>query len=145
MLPSRRKGFSSKNLKSNSAKAIALLVILLATVLIVPQSNLYSGLLPRAAFGQDWVQQEMDKDQTTDQEQDDSSTTDQEQDDSSTTDQEQDDSSTTDQEQDDSSTTDRMQRDSTETFTAEIVSNSTEGTAPATFGFVANATGGNGP
>ena len=103
MLPSTRRGFSSKTLKSNSAKGMVLLVILMATVLIVPQGNLYNALLPSAAFGQDWVQQEMEQDdQTSNQEQDDSS----------------------------------------QAFTVDIISNGTDGVAPATFEFEANATGG---
>jgi PKD repeat protein len=66
MLRSTRKKVSSKILKSNSAGVLALWILLLATVIIIPQGSLYSGLLPSAAY----AQQSEDEEKQQSQEQD---------------------------------------------------------------------------
>src|SRR5215218_2325382 len=111
MLPSTRKEVSSKILKSHSAGVMALWILLLATAIIIPQGNLYSGLLPTAYARQlpEYGQQAEDE-ETSDQAQDEE-TSDQAQDEE-TSDQAQDEE-TSDQAQDEE-TSDQAQDESTQ-------------------------------
>src|SRR5919205_657257 len=118
MLPSTRNNDSYKILKSNSAGVIVLAVLLLATVLIVPQGNLFSGLLVPAANAQQQLPQYDQQSEDRDNQQ---------------------------SEQQDGQTSDRAQAGSAEALTAEIISNATRGVAPATFEFKANVAGGTEP
>jgi PKD repeat protein len=115
MLPSTRNNVSYKILKSNSAGVIVLSVLLLATVIVIPQGNLFSGLLVPAANAQQlprYDSQDGENQQS---------------------------------EQQDGQTSDQARAASTEDLTAEIISNATRGVAPAPFEFKANVAGGTEP
>jgi PKD repeat protein len=112
MLRSTRREISSKAFVSNSAGVIAICILLLATIVIIPQGNLYNGLLP-SAYAQQGEEQER---QAQEEEEEEETVAPEEQD-----------------------------EESTELFAAEIISNATEGVAPATFEFDANITGGTEP
>src|SRR5919108_3507490 len=66
MLPSTRREVSSQILGSNSARAMVLCILLLATAIITPQGNLYSGLLPPAAYAQQSEDEEKQQSQKQD-------------------------------------------------------------------------------
>jgi PKD repeat protein len=123
MLRSTRKETSSKALVSNCAGVIAICILLLATTVIIPQGNLYNGLLPSAYAQQGEDEQEQER-------------------------QEQDEEGAAAEEELPTAETisaELEEEEAPELPTAEIISNGTEGVAPATFEFEANITGGTEP
>jgi PKD repeat protein len=132
MLPSTRNNVSSKILKSNSARVMLLWILLLATAIMIPQGNLFSGALPSAAYAQqlpEYGEQSDDEEKQESQQQD---------------------GETSQQvpeygQQQDGATSDQAQDESTQDLIVEITSNRTRGVAPATFEFEADVTGGTQP
>src|SRR5919109_325367 len=132
MLPSTRNKISSKILKSNSARVMLLWILLLATAIMIPQGNLFSGVLPSAAYAQqvpEYGQQADDEEKQESQQQD---------------------TETSQQlpeygQQQDGETSEQAQDESTQDLIVEITSNRTRGVAPATFEFEADVTGGTEP
>ena len=132
MLPSTRNKISSKILKSNSAGVMLLWILLLATAIMIPQGNLFSGVLPSAAYAQqvpEYGQQADDEEKQESQQQD---------------------TETSQQlpeygQQQDGETSEQAQDESTQDLIVEITSNRTRGVAPATFEFEADVTGGTEP
>src|SRR5919108_4459993 len=128
MLRSTRKEIPSKAFMSNCAGVIAICILLLATTVIIPQGSVYNGLLP-SAFAQ---QGEEDEEEQERQEQDEEGAAEEEE-------------GLPTAETISAELADEEEEEATDLPTAEIISNGTEGIAPATFEFEANITGGTEP